>query len=407
MKDKIILHVDANNFFVSCELLVNPDLKGKPVCVLSNNDGCVVSRSNEAKKLGVPMGIPHFMAKKQFDSVIYLSSDFALYKQISDRLMQYLCFFSEKVEIYSIDEAFIDITGLDKVFNCSFLEVAKKLKQEIFSYIGINVSVGISTSKMLAKLATHKAKKSDGVYIIEKSNIENELSKVPIEDLWGVGKNTARALKSLGIFYANQIIEKDDSLYKSTFGKRGMELKYELLGESVLPLIYISEKPKSIQKSRAFPSFTSDKNFIKTELMFHLHNVCKKLRYYSLKTKTVSVMLRTKDFQVFYRELNLDFFTNAELVLSEKIISLFDKMYSSFVIYRACGVFVSNLSDITDNQLLLFENVENKKGEKIASLIDKLESKYGNGTILQGDLGIKNVQDKHKREMRYRNILKH
>ena len=406
MKDKIILHVDANNFFVSCELLVNPNLIGKPVCVLSNNDGCVVSRSNEAKKIGVPMGIPHFMAKKQFNDVVYLSSDFALYKQISDRLMEYLYFFSEKVEVYSIDEAFIDVTGLDKVFNCSFLDIAKKLKQEIFSHIGINVSVGISTSKMLAKLATHKAKKSDGVYVIGKMRIEEELSKVPIEDLWGVGKNTARVLKSFGIFYANQIIEKDDSFYITTFGKRGMELKYELLGESVLPLVYVPEKPKSIQKSRAFPSFTSDKNFIKTELMFLLHNVCKKLRHYSLKTDSISVMLRTKDFQVFYREFKLDFFTNAEFVMSDKVGCLLDEMFRPYIIYRACGVFVSNLSDIADNQLELFENSENKKGERIASLIDKLESKYGNGTILQGDLGLKNIQEEHKREMKYRNILR-
>lgn len=116
-------------------------------------------------------------------------------------------------------------------------------------------------------------------------------------------------------------------------------------------------------------------------------------------------MLRTKDFQVFYREFKLDYFTNAEFVISDKVVYLLDEMFRSFVIYRACGVFVNNLSDITDNQLLLFENIENKKGEKIASLIDKLENKYGNGTILQGDLGLKTIQEQHKRKMQYKNIL--
>lgn len=127
MKQKIIVHVDGNNFFASCEVLMNPSLKGKAICVLSNNDGCVVARSNEAKKMGIPMGIPYFMAKNKFSNVVYLSADFALYQDISSRMMQLLYRYTDKVDIYSIDEAFLDVTEFQKAIGLPFLEFAKKL----------------------------------------------------------------------------------------------------------------------------------------------------------------------------------------------------------------------------------------------------------------------------------------
>ena len=255
MKQKIIALIDGNNFFASCEILMNPSLKGKAVCVLSNNDGCVIARSKEAKEMGIAMGLPYFMAKKDFPTAVYLSADFALYHDLSQRMTTFLKNYSDKIDVYSIDEAFIDITGLDKLLNLSLKELALKMKSEVEANIGVSVSVGIATSKVLAKTAAYKAKKLDGTYVIEKNMINEELKNLPVDEIWGIGKNTARKLKSYGIFYANEILIKDDNFYKSIFGKKGMELKYELMGESVIPLTGIAEKPNQFREQELSPNF--------------------------------------------------------------------------------------------------------------------------------------------------------
>ncbi len=402
MKQKVIALVDGNNFFVSCEVLRNPCLKGKPVCVLSNNDGCVIARSNEAKNLGITMGMPHFMAKKSFQGVIYLSSDFSLYHELSIRMMQLLKNYSDKVDVYSIDEAFLDLTGLDKVFNLSYLELAQKIKNDIETSIGLSVSAGISYSKILAKLAVHKAKSRKGYYVIEKHLIENEIENIPVEEVWGIGRNIARSLRKYGIFYAHEILLKDDEFYKCFYGKRGLEIKYELSGKSVIPLTGMEEKPKSIQRTRAFPVFSKDKKYIMTELEMHLHNVCKKLREHNLKTSLISVMLRTKDFRVFYREEKLDFKTNSELILTNKIKNLFNSMFNEDIIYRSSGVYAGSLSDIERVQMSLFKKIKQEKSETISFVMDKIEDKYGKGVISLGQTGIKSIQEEHKREMKFR-----
>ncbi len=405
MKQKVIALVDGNNFFVSCEVLRNPALKGRPVCVLSNNDGCVIARSNEAKKLGIAMGMPHFMAKKSFQGVTYLSSDFSLYHELSMRMMQLLKNYSDRVDVYSIDEAFLDLTGLDKIFNLSYLELAQKIKNDIETRIGLSVSAGISYSKTLAKLAVHKAKSRNGFYVIEKHLIEKEIENVPIEEVWGIGKNIARSLRKYGIFYAHEILLKDDIFYKNYYGKKGLEIKYELAGKSVIPLIGTEEKPKSIQRTRSFPAFSKDEKYITAELEMHLHNVCKKLREYNLKTSLISVMLRTKDFRVFFREDKLDFKTNSELILINRVKNLFNSMFNEDLIYRSSGVFAGSLSDTKKVQMSLFREKKQEKGENILFIIDKIEDKYGKGVISLGQTGLKSVQEAHKREMKFRSLL--
>ncbi len=400
MKEKIIALVDGNNFFASCEILMNPNLKGKPVCVLSNNDGCVIARSYEAKGIGIPMGIPYFMAKKDFPNAVYLSANFTLYHELSCRMMDILRNYSDKLDIYSIDEAFLDITDLDKLLNMSFYDIAKKIKSDIEENLGVSVSVGIANSKVLAKTAAHKAKKLNGTYVIEKSLISEELNNIPIEDIWGIGRNTARALRKYGIFYANELLFRDDEFFRCNFGKKGMELKYELMGESVIPLTGIQEKPKSIQRTRAFPEFSRSKNYIMTEIEMHLHNVCKKLREYGLKTSLIYVMLRTKDFRVFVREMPVEFASDSELALTKYVKFLFEQMYIPDVIYRASGVFAGNLSESINDQLTLFE--EDREGEKCSNaafIVDKLENKFGKGIISLGSLGIKSIQEYHKRKI--------
>mgnify|MGYP002626851972 CR=1 FL=1 len=398
MKQKKIILVDGNNFFASCEQLVNPDLTGKPICVLSNNDGCVIARSQEAKQIGVPMGIPYFMAKKSFPQVIYLSSDFALYHDISERMMRILKNYSDLIDVYSIDEAFLDISGTNIVFKLSYIEIAKKIKKDIENHIGINVSVGLAPSVVLAKTANYKAKKLSGIYEINKNSLYNELQQIPVEEIWGVGKNISKTLRKYGIFYANQIILEDDKFIKFVLGKKGLELKYELSGFSIIPITGIEQKPKSIQRTRAFPEFSSNKEYIKTEIMMHLHNVCKKLRHYELEAGYISVMLRTKDFKVIYAGENLQKMSNNEIELTKIIKNLFNKIFNSGITYRSSGVWASNLNDTKKIQLSLFYEKQNSKESKISSVLDKLEDKFGKGILSVGQIGIKDIAKYHSQK---------
>ncbi len=396
MKDKFIALIDGNNFFAGCEILRTPSLKGKAVCVLSNNNGCIIARSNEAKEIGVKMGMPYFMAKKQFPQVICLSADFAFYRNLSQRMMKYLENYSDKIDVYSIDEAFIDVTGADKIFKTDYKSLAFKIKSDIEANVGTSVSAGIANSKTLAKIATHKAKSLNGFYFIDKDSIVNEIKGFPIEEIWGIGKNTARSLRADGIFYADEIIKREDGFFRTKYGKKGLELKYELAGISVIPLTGMQEKPKSIQRTRAFPEFSQDIGYIKAELELHLHSICKKLRKDNLKTNEAGVMLRTKDFRVFYRSINLAHPSNSELVLKPVILKLLNQIYAGSIFYRSSGIYAGKLETDYKMQLNLFQTFNYTKEESISNVMDKVELKYGKGSISLGLTGIKNIMKEHK-----------
>ena len=375
--------VDCDSFFVSCEQLVNPSLLNKPVCVTSNNNGCVVARSKEAKSLGIKMGMPVFMAKKEFPQAIYLSGNMSLYGDVSDRVMATLKEYSPLIEIYSIDEAFVDLTGLRKLYRKSYIEIAKEIRSGVKEKVGVPVSIGVSSTKVLAKLASEKAKKSDGVYKIGFRDITEELKKTDISEIWGIGKNTTALLNKYGIRTACQFILIEDTRMTKLLGKRGIELKKELLGESIYKISDKYIPPKSIQKTSSFAKFTSDESYIINSLNYHAHRACRKLRSLNLKTKTVGVMLRTKDFKVYYQKVQLIQPTDFEFDIYENIKLIFADTFIPDVIYRSSGIIFENLTEQT--QLSLFSSTkENKKGGNLATAWDKLEDKYGRGIIFTG-----------------------
>ena len=295
---KVIALVDCDSFFVSCEQKVNPELKGKPVCVLSNKDGCVISRSKEAKKMGVRMGQPYFLAKNEFPDAIYVSCHHDLYGEISAEVMAVLREFSPNVQVYSVDEAFVELTGLKRLYKKNYLELALFIREQIKEKVDIPVSIGVSSTKTLAKLASDKAKKSDtGVYLISNKKILQELQNTKIEEIWGIGKNLTVLFKKSGILSAADLVQKDDVWLDKKVGIRALEMKHELLGEMVSPVVNEEKLPKSVQKTSAFGIFTSDLDFIKNQLNYHIHSACRKLRKIDCKAKTIGVMLRTKDFK--------------------------------------------------------------------------------------------------------------
>ena len=383
---KVIALVDCDSFFVSCEQKVNPELKGKPVCVLSNKDGCVISRSKEAKKMGVRMGQPYFLAKDEFPDAIYVSCHHDLYGEISEEVMAVLREFSPNVQVYSVDEAFIELTGLKRLYKKNYLELAQFIREQIKERVDIPVSIGVSSTKTLAKLASDKAKKTDtGVYMIANKKIMPELKNTKIEEIWGIGKNLTILFKKAGILSAADLVAKDDVWLDKKVGIRALEMKHELLGEVVSPVVNEEKLPKSIQKTSAFGIFTSDLDFIKNQLNYHIHSACRKLRKIDCKAQTIGVMLRTKDFRVVYDKKMLSAPTSFEMEISDIAFELLQKIYSPSVVYRSTGIILDNLRCNTEEQLFLFsDDVLDSKKEKLSKCFDKLEAKFGKDIVQIG-----------------------
>lgn len=391
---RVIALVDCNNFFVSCERLLKPELIGKAVCVLSNNDGCVVSRSNEAKRMGIRMGAPYFMVKHHFKNAVFLSGNLPFYCEISSRVMNKLKDFTPDVEVYSIDEAFLDLTGLRKTFNCSYEEIAEKIVKEIKYEIGIDVSIGLSYSKVLAKLACEKSKKNQlnlkestfkqRTYKIGYRQIEKELKETLIDDIWGIGKNTTALLKKYLIQTAYNFTSQNDIWIKRNLGKIGLDLKQELLGNSINPVISISQMPKSISRSESFKEFQTNINYITEELIRHIHKVSKKLRNLELACECISVMLRTKDFQVYDIKINLLNPSNNEFELIEQAKVMLHNIFQKNTIYRSVGFCAMKLVSSKERQISIFDTELTEKRDNLLKVWDKLEDKFGKNIIKIG-----------------------
>lgn len=386
VKQKYLALVDCDSFFVSCEQKRNTNLKGQPVCVLSNNDGCVISRSKEAKKMGIKMGEPFFMAKKDHPKAIYITADHEYYKEVSNHIMSILKNFSPFVQIYSIDEAFIDLTGLTRLYKRNYYKLAKHLRSKILEEVDIPVSIGVSSTKTLSKLASDKAKNiSDGIYLIGKQKIKKELRHTNIEEIWGIGRRLTKNLKRHGVLTAEELVEKTDKWIDSKIGIHGIEMRHELLGEMVSTVTNEVKAPKSIQNTRAFGMFTNDFNFIKNELNKHIHTSCRKLRKYETKCLQIGVMLRTKDFRVFYTKQDLITPTDFELEISNLAINLLKEIYNPNILYRSTGVILDKIGEQGTEQLSLYsDNTIETKKKNLAKCFDKLESKFGKNIVQTG-----------------------
>ena len=386
---KVFALVDCDSFFVSCEQKINPDLKNKPVCVLSNKDGCVISRSKEAKLMGVRMGQPYFMAKEEFPETIYVSCHHELYGEISCQIMNLLKEISPKVQVYSVDEAFVDLTGLKRLYKRNYLELAQYIRELIAEKVDIPVSIGVSSTKTLAKLASDKAKKVEGgVYMIGARKIDSVLSITKIEEIWGIGRNLTLLAKKHGMLMASDLVKKEDAWLNKMMGIHGLELKHELLGEVVSPVVNEEKPQKSIQKTSAFGLFTSDLNYIKDQLNIHIHSACRKLRRIDCKAKVIGVMLRTKDFRVLYNKKIIETPTSFELEISDIAFEFLNKIYNPNILYRSTGIILDDFYQNSAEQLFLFSSDElDSKKEKLSKCFDKLESKFGKNIVKIGFMG--------------------
>ncbi len=383
---KYIALIDCDSFFVSCERRLNPELNGLPVSVVSGERGCVISRSREAKMLGVPMGIPLFQAVERYPDCIYITANHHAYTKISKQVMDILKSFSPNVEIYSIDEAFVDFTGLTKLYKKNYYKLAESLQQKIMRETSIPVSIGVSSTKTLAKLASDKSKNTRShICLAGKCAREELLNHTEIQEVWGVGRKLGVKLRGLGVRTALDYVRKEDEWIKKRFGKNGLAIKAELSAIMVSPISNETEKPKSISDTKSFPEFSSDLKFLKNELSIHIHEVCSRLRKIGCKAGTIGVILKTKDFQTLYLKKQLKFMTDFEFDISKEAFLLLEEMYKPDVLYRSIGIVLEDFNSCAEEQLQLFnDNIKKEQNEKLGKSLDKLEKKFGRNIVRTG-----------------------
>ncbi len=383
-KEKAILHMDGDAFFVACEVAKNPSLRGRPV-VTGQERGIVSALSYEAKALGVVRGMPIFRLKKEFPQVLILPGDYAAYAKYSHDMFEIVRRYADDVEEYSIDECFADLTGLDVPLHMSYRQIAERIMKEIDEELGLSVSIGIAPTKVLAKVAS-KWKKPRGLTVITKDTTAPYLRATAIEKIWGIGRQTSEFLKNNGIFTARTFAEKDIEWVRAHLSKPYEAIWFELNSVCIMP---IDPEPKtvfaSVQKTRSFHPATNDMQFLLSQLSKHIEDACRKIRHYNLVAKKVSFFFKTKDFV--YHTFSASPTTASQS--PEVIIALAHKhgaeMWRKGVLYRTTGVTLHDLCPVSTAQGDLFGGSDREKRfEAIHKSIDNLEDKWGKRLVHLG-----------------------
>lgn len=382
MKHYIAL-ADCDCFFVSAERAFNPRLDGRAVAVLSNNDGCVISRSREAKALGLKMGEPYFMAKKRLPQVLYVRANHDLYRSISAKVMAKFKSFTPDVEVCSVDEAYLNLTGTKLLYRQNYIKTAQMIRQAVWDELHIPVSIGLSTTKTLAKLASDKAKNAGGVFAIGSAERNKILAQTLIADVSGVGRKLLLKMREECIFTALDFVMRPDYWVKARFGTHGADLKAELSGIPLFKVEPDDKAPLSIQQTSALREFSSDIAVLKTDLCRHIHTACRKARSEGAKASAIEVMLRTKDFKVVTARAKLDFASNQETEITPPALRLLTQLFTPAVVWRSTGITLTGLVYGEREQLDLFQPAK-KSDDRLGSILDELEEKFGKNIVHLG-----------------------
>ena len=391
-KNKIAL-VDCNSFYVSCERLFNPKIQKKAVVVLSNNDGCVISRSREAKDLGIKMGEPYFKVKDlvKRNKVEVYSSNYALYGDISRRVMKVLKTFSPKVEIYSIDEAFIDLSFIDEK---GVEDYGREIRSRVLKWTGIPTSVGIANTKTLSKVANHIAKKEKAGVIYLNTNIDEKLKKFPIEDVWGVGKQLSKFYHKNNISNAYDLKNVSNTWVKKGTNVLGAKTAMELRGIPCIDLQIDQEKRKNCCVSRSFGRKVKDLNELEESVITHCLNAAEKIRADDQIAKTITVFIRTSPFDKnrrYYsnsKTIDLAIPTSNSIELIKNAVKALTDIYKYGYAYQKAGIILSGLKDANQNDQNLLTPLLENKSKKLMKAIDYTNTKYGRYAISIAQAGL-------------------
>ena len=404
-KNKIAL-VDCNSFYVSCERLFNPSIIKKPVVVLSNNDGCVISRSTETKAFGIKMGEPYFKVKKIINenNIKVFSSNYSLYGDISRRVMKTLKQFSPQIEIYSIDEAFLNVSSIKDE---DLIDYGNKIRKTILKWTGIPTSIGFASTKTLSKAANHIAKKekSGVVNLINSKKINEYLMKIKINDVWGVGKQLTKFYIKNGINTAYELKNMPNNWIKKNTNVFGSRTVMELKGISCISLDIHQEKRKNCCVSRSFSKKVTKLEELKKSIATHCLNAAEKIRIDNQTAKKITVFIRTSPFQkdrnYYANEKNIDLpiRTNDSIDLVRESLNALKYIYKEGYRYQKTGIILSGLKDVDVYKKNLFTKISNEeKRIKLMKAIDYTNIKYGRNALSIAQAGLKkdwNIKKQH------------
>jgi len=388
MRDKVFALIDCNAFYVSCERVFNPKLNNRPVVALSNNDGCIISRSKEAKALGIKMGVPLFKVKDivEKEKVVVFSSNYTLYADMSRRVMNIISSSSPYTEIYSIDEAFVELSSLP----IDYESYAHQLRQTILQHTGIPVSIGIASTKTLAKVANHKAKKDDSLNgvcsLVNYNNIDQILELTEVGDVWGVGRRLSKKLINHGIHNAKLLKNCSDSWIRKMMSVNGLKTITELRGISCIPLEEYSMTRKSCCTTRSFGKLLTNLDDVEQAVTTFARRAAERIRSESLAASCVSVFVRTNPFDkksAYYSNgasRTLSHPTHDSITIIETSLLLTKRIFKNNYQYKKAGVLLSGLCDESEIQETLFEKNYNQNSD-LMSAIDAINYRYGRDTL--------------------------
>lgn len=396
---RVYAMIDCNSFYCSCERLFRPEYRTRPVIVLSNNDGCAVARTQEAKDLGIKMGEPYFKIRGLCEKhkVGVFSSNFSLYTNISERVMQTLATMGVEIEVYSVDEAWLDITGVTQDYD----GYGRYIKQRIEREIGIPVGVGIAFTKTMSKLANHiakKSKRSGGVVDLTKKEYwQAARRRVAIEDIWGIGSRSAEKLNALGIKSAQDFVDyKNDRLIQKILTKTGLQRKKELEGIHCFGLELVVQKKKVIRSSRTFGGHVYEKEALKEAIASHISAASEKLRKQKSVCSVVSVFFRTSPFkntpQYYAHEgIRLSSCTQDTRKLIKAAWTLLEGMYRGGYEYKKAGIELHDIRDENETQLSLLDVNDDQHSLKLMGTMDSINFWHGPKTLQSMACGVDNT----------------
>ncbi len=378
-----IAHIDADCFYASCEQLRRPDLKGQPICVLSSQDACIVAKTYDAKAAGITTGMTAWAARKCMPDAVFISADFRYYGQISDKLFSILRHFSPAVEEYSIDEAFVDMQGLRSLYRKPYQQIADELRATVQQQIGITVSIGISVTRTLAKMAS-EYHKPNGTTIVAGRRIHDFLQQVSVRDIPGIGGNREALLHKFSIRSGADFATASEHHIQRLLGKSGVELWHELNGTSLYRVEIEPRVPKSVARTASMGQVTQDQAVIRMHLARHAMRLSKSLMEKRLTARRLTVFLTLKSFEQQARTAELPYATADYFLLMAQVSKALQSLFDPRETYRACGVIATDISIRHAAHFGLFQQAEQQHENKHLQLLaamHQVNHKYGNNVL--------------------------
>ncbi|HRH25404.1 MAG TPA: DNA polymerase IV [Parcubacteria group bacterium] len=391
---RAILHIDGDSFFASCEVALDPKLKGKPV-VTGHERGIATAMSKEAKALGISRGMPVFMIKKLYPSAVIVESHYHIYGMFAQRMYDIVRRYTDVVEEYSIDECFADITHLGKP-GTTYKSIAESIRKDLKKELGMTFSIGLGETKVLAKVAS-KWEKPDGLTIINKDNIQSISSKLQIGSVWGIGPSSTVELNRHNIRTVHDFVSRPQGYIESNFSRPIVETWHELRGTQVHHVSQSDESTddqKSVQSTKSFGKASKDKKFLLSELSRNVERASAHARQLGLISKHIYIFLKTKEFRYKRVDVQLAQATASPTLIMNEVLKVFDSIYDEETLYRATGVTLANLVPENLIQEDLFGESEKKSiWKNIFEITDQLDRRYGSRTMaLASSLGSMKVR---------------